>query len=40
VIHRDLQRNLADVRLSEATIDATEEVVKARRLSPARAPEL
>jgi predicted CopG family antitoxin len=37
---RDLMRILEQLRLSETTADRIEEVVKARRRSPARAPKL
>jgi predicted CopG family antitoxin len=37
---RDLKELLKDVRLSDATIDLVEEVVKARRRSPVRPPKL
>jgi predicted CopG family antitoxin len=37
---RDLKELLKEVRMSEATLDLVEDVVKARRRSPVRAPRL
>lgn len=37
---RDLQRALAQVTLSEETLDAIEDQVRRRREDPAEAPEL
>jgi predicted CopG family antitoxin len=37
---RDLKELLREVRLSDATIDRVEDVVKARRRSPVKAPKL
>jgi predicted CopG family antitoxin len=39
-IGADFERVLADLHLSEDTLDAIEEQIRARRESPARAPEL
>ncbi|HVT16278.1 MAG TPA: antitoxin VapB family protein [Thermoanaerobaculia bacterium] len=36
----DLEEVLADLKISEDTLDAIEEQVQARSKSPARAPEL